>query len=99
MPRTFSTAVSAVGLLPLTAELATEFSALAMVIPTLLAASILAEETVDNTSKAADWLATDSDTLGAALTTARTNDAAAEAEAGVSVVLVVPTMSELSSCV
>ena len=93
------TAASAAGLPPLTAELATESSALAMVWPTPLVASILAFDTAANTFNAADWLSTDSSTPGAALTTARTSDAAADAPSCENVTFAVPTDNELSSCV
>ena len=96
---TFCTASSAAELPPLSADVATESSALAMVWPTPLVASILAEDTALSTSSAAFWLSTESTTPGAAVTTASTIDAAAEAASSEKLALAVPTAIELSSCV
>ena len=98
---TFCTATSAAGFgaPPLTADATTESSALAMVWPTLLVASILADETELRMSSAAFWLSVDSTTPGAADTTASTSDAAVEAPSCESVALTVPPASELSNCV
>ena len=99
LPMTFCTASSAAELPPLSADVATESSALAMVWPTPLVASILADDTAVSTSSAALWLSTDSTTPGAAVTTASTMDAAADAASSEKLMFAVPTAIELSSCV
>lgn len=94
---TFCTCARAAGL-EARADDATESSAEAIVCPTAPVASIFEFAILPRMSSAADWLAADSTTPGAAVTTASTSDAAAVAAAGESAVPFVPDSRDPSIC-